>query len=525
MKKVNHFKYAVRVLMLFLTVLLMTMIGKETIQADELPDITIKAEHAEHVPIPNVTFNLYRIATVTDKGKLLYQDSYQSLHLNTEPIQEDTIQSMTNTLSTYIDAQKIAPIQRKMTDNQGMLTFVLNDYPESGAVYLVKSEVVAISTTQRLSFQPLLVQIPYPSSQSLHPIFAPKPITLQNEAQKINLSTIKVWKDDASSRPTSVKVGLYHNGNKQDEQILNNQNNWRYTWKNLENDGKWQVIEEEIPSQYSVSIAQNQQTFVITNTQIPTSITPSTLTNTTPTNYSSNRYSTARLPITGLPKTGVLWWPVSVFAILGAITLALGVMMRKSRLKYFTYVGVCLIGLASGMTIYNFWDDYRAGKESQNLLHDLTDIPNLSKVASEETIWDKDMSMVTKKVDQQEVLGVINIDKLNLHLPILSEWSMENSKQAPCRYVGSLYKNNLIVAGHNYQAHFAKLDQLEIGDKVQVKDLEGRQFEYKVKAIEMIDGKDVTSMLDGKWDLTLFTCNYDGTQRFTLRCEKVVGEV
>ena len=53
-----------------------------------------------------------------------------------------------------------------------------------------------------------------------------------------------------------------------------------------------------------------------------------------------------------------------------------------------------------------------------------------------------------------------------MSLPIISEWNDTRLKQAPCRFQGSVYLNNLIIAGHNYKKHFGGLKNLQIGDVV-----------------------------------------------------------
>lgn len=51
-----------------------------------------------------------------------------------------------------------------------------------------------------------------------------------------------------------------------DTVILSQENNWEYTWENLDGSSKWQVVEAETPDGYTVSVAQEGITFVITNT-------------------------------------------------------------------------------------------------------------------------------------------------------------------------------------------------------------------------------------------------------------------
>lgn len=100
----------------------------------------------------------------------------------------------------------------------------------------------------------------------------------------------------------------------------------------------------------------------------------------------------------------------------------------------------------------------------------------------------------------------------------MSHWSPDGLKIAPGRYKGSVYKRNIIIAGHNYRSHFSRLKTLDIGSKIWFIDVEGNRFEYKVSDIEIIKGTDVKQMEKGKWDMTLFTCTYGGQNRMALRC-------
>ncbi|MEE1085549.1 MAG: sortase [Schaedlerella sp.] len=89
-----------------------------------------------------------------------------------------------------------------------------------------------------------------------------------------------------------------------------------------------------------------------------------------------------------------------------------------------------------------------------------------------------------------------------------------------CRYEGFLYKGNLIIAAHNYAGHFGKIKNFMPGDAVLFTDADGNVFEYVIGWMETIKGNDSISMLEGEeeWDLTLFTCNYSGSDRYTVRC-------
>ena len=113
----------------------------------------------------------------------------------------------------------------------------------------------------------------------------------------------------------------------------------------------------------------------------------------------------------------------------------------------------------------------------------------------------------------QQILG--QLDSSSLALP-----SEAKLKLAPCRYLGSAYQDDLIIAAHNYRRHFGSLKNLSPGDEVIFTDAEGTMFSYVVAKTETIDGSAVEEMNRGDWALTLFTCTLGGKSRVTVRCER-----
>ena len=130
------------------------------------------------------------------------------------------------------------------------------------------------------------------------------------------------------------------------------------------------------------------------------------------------------------------------------------------------------------------------------------------------------MEMPVVEVNGQKCIGTIEIPLLDLKLPVISEWSYAKLKKAPCRYSGSAYQNNLIIAGHNYRTHFSGIKRLDPGDEVIFTDADGNVFSYEVDTIETVGGTDIEKMESGDWDLTLFTCTTGGKARAAVRCKE-----
>lgn len=122
-------------------------------------------------------------------------------------------------------------------------------------------------------------------------------------------------------------------------------------------------------------------------------------------------------------------------------------------------------------------------------------------------------------VDGAEYIGLLTFESLGLTVPIQSGWDYQKLEKAPCLYYGSAYSNNLVVAAHNYQMHFGQLNQLTLNDRVSFVDVDGNEFIYNVKEVEILKDTAVSEMTSGEWDLTLFTCTTSGEARVTIRCE------
>lgn len=204
--------------------------------------------------------------------------------------------------------------------------------------------------------------------------------------------------------------------------------------------------------------------------------------------------------------------------------------MKKNKLvKVGTVLVVCglfLLFTSALLLCYNIWDNQRAKISSDEILrkflHETVEERDNSTEATPVDIplyvTNPDMEMPTIVIDGCAYIGQIDIPSLGLSLPVMSEWSYPNLKLSPCRYSGSAYKNNLIIAGHNYRSHFGTLKNLSYGDSVFFTDTDGNVFKYEVAEIEQLLPTDVEEMRDGGWALTLFTCTVGGSYRVTIRC-------
>lgn len=126
--------------------------------------------------------------------------------------------------------------------------------------------------------------------------------------------------------------------------------------------------------------------------------------------------------------------------------------------------------------------------------------------------------MVQAAVDGRGVIGILQIEEAGIRLPVLYEWSYEQLDFGPCRYSGSLEEENLVLMGHNYADHLARLDQVEPGDPVEFEDVLGTIHRYQVAATAVIQPTETEKVADPSYPLTIFTCTPGGQKRYVVYC-------
>ncbi|MGL4910930.1 MAG: sortase [Romboutsia sp.] len=189
--------------------------------------------------------------------------------------------------------------------------------------------------------------------------------------------------------------------------------------------------------------------------------------------------------------------------------------------KLLTICGVICVLLASVISAYDLYKDYRGMNSSQYALGKLkSDIINDKSMVNVDNMSRNEGRMSSVEIDGIKYIGIIVIPRLNISLPIQDEWSKEALDSSPCRYTGSIYENNMVIMGHNFRSHFAGLKNLSSGDKVYFVDVYGDEYSYTVTYKELLNKTQVSNMVDNQSDLTLFTCDLYRNKRITIRLDK-----
>ncbi|MEF2877279.1 MAG: Cna B-type domain-containing protein [Blautia sp.] len=271
----------------------------------------------------DVEFRIYRVADISEKGEFTLTEDYADYAVSLAGLDSSGWRALAQTLDAYIARDGLGPLQTKATDSSGQAIF--ENLPTG--LYLVEGECCR-QNGYSYNPEPCLVSLPGLDQESNEWTYEEN-ISCKYQREdspdldqdSIERKVLKVWKDDGkeAKRPEEISVQLLRDGAVYDTVTLSADNDWRYTWRDLDSKSQWQMTEYETPKNYTVSVNQEGITFVMTNTYQTVTDTPEDTTTGSNTSTGQNK----------LPQTGMLWWPVPVLACGGMLLILLG--WRKLR--------------------------------------------------------------------------------------------------------------------------------------------------------------------------------------------------
>lgn len=187
--------------------------------------------------------------------------------------------------------------------------------------------------------------------------------------------------------------------------------------------------------------------------------------------------------------------------------------------------GLLLVALGGFFLVKNVADDKNAAKNSAAILETLQLRTETDQNPQGITLLPESPPQgqeVTKGLE--EAVGVLELPTLSLTLPILKECSYPLLELAPCQYQDSQWQEEgdqrIAIAGHSWASQFGKLSTLSPGDQIRYTPLQQETATYTATQCLTLAGNDQEAFWSGDWDLTLFTCTFDGSQRILVRFEK-----
>lgn len=123
-------------------------------------------------------------------------------------------------------------------------------------------------------------------------------------------------------------------------------------------------------------------------------------------------------------------------------------------------------------------------------------------------------------------LGILDIDSVDIHIPIWSEASVVSLRYGGGHYIDSAMpgdRGNCAILAHHMRhddTMFHNLDKVEIGDTIRVTSISGRVYNYVADQILIVSARELPNYLQGDItdtkQITLVTCTYTSTGKMRL---------
>lgn len=193
----------------------------------------------------------------------------------------------------------------------------------------------------------------------------------------------------------------------------------------------------------------------------------------------------------------------------------------ENRRNFITIFSISISLLTIAILLY-FIMKYNFAKNS-NISQNIVSNFNIKTLYSDNTNYNSSL-ISAEDYSEPFVIGLIEIEKINIVYPILSTSSEDLLKLSPCRFAGPMPNEigNLCIAGHNYanNTHFGKIDVLNKGDLIKIYDVNGNFLIYKIYDIYETKYNDLSCTnqnTNGIKEITLITCNNINGNRIVVK--------
>lgn len=206
--------------------------------------------------------------------------------------------------------------------------------------------------------------------------------------------------------------------------------------------------------------------------------------------------------------------------------------MKKNSIELKIYKAIFYMLLIAaiviiGIIVYKYGSNQKNEKESQEVIEAFSNI-DFSKNEEESG------SQIQLDYKGYDVIGIVKIPKINIEYPILEignidpESAKKPMKLSIIKYWGENVNDygNLSIAGHNNKdgTMFGKTKKLELGDIIELTDLQGQTIQYSIYDIFVTDPNDVSILLPKDElvrEVTLITCTNGNKQRLILKAKEI----
>lgn len=244
-------------------------------------------ENSENVVVEGAEITIYKVADATEYNnnlKFEYVDEIKSCDFNLEDLENSNATSEILKCITK-DVLSIT----KSTNDKGIVTF---DNLDLGLYIVTQSNKVEGFSV----IDSFLVMIPNViNNEWIYDISA---LPKTDIYKVMDLIINKVWNTVNENLPHEILVNLYKNDEVIETVVLNEENNWSYTFEDIEASDEYYIKEVNVPKGYIDSYQIVDNVFTIINSD-------------------------------KLPQTGQIFYPIVFLIISGVIFILIGIIILK----------------------------------------------------------------------------------------------------------------------------------------------------------------------------------------------------
>lgn len=166
---------------------------------------------------------------------------------------------------------------------------------------------------------------------------------------------------------------------------------------------------------------------------------------------------------------------------------------------------------------------------------DMSKVENKAKLVLENinkekqnNISNEPIQEIKQEIHGNKVVGIIKIPKIELEYPILETTSVETLKLSITKFWGNKINEigNVTLAGHNNLSGtmFGKTKNLEIGDIIELTDIQNVTLKYEIFDKYVIDPNDIRCILpieEYSREVTLITCTNGNKNRLIVKAREI----
>lgn len=313
-KKYKGFRKILAVLLFVFMMIPVKSYAQGNIDLQKAISLTISYRE-ENKAITDAKFYIYLVAEANADGSLTTTKTFEQFD---KEIQGKNSTALSSTLEGYVLRDEITPTDSQRTDQEGNAYFntlqaglylILGERHQQDGTYYDASSGIVMLPAQNNDENSWDYDVTIYTKYETH--------TVSQEEEMVTRKVLKIWDDKGheQERPSEIQVQLLKDGKVFETISLNADNQWRYTWENLDDRYTWKVVEKDAKG-YQVSVTKEGITFIITNTYI-------------------QEHPDTTVPTSGnmkLPQTGQLWWPVPILLCAGVLLLIVGLICKGGNI-------------------------------------------------------------------------------------------------------------------------------------------------------------------------------------------------